>query len=174
MQALAGHWLLSACGVVYAGGLVVAAGWDLASYTIPNRVVAVVALAALTALALTAPGFPAIGQALAVGLTVLVVGALLFAIGVWGAGDAKLLAAAAIPIGPQGALSLIAWVAVIGGVLSLILLLTRRLVRMAGLTVRLPDLLSAGQGVPYGVAISAGALGMQIMHRTLFSSFFFP
>ena len=79
--------------------LAVAAGWDIASFTIPNFVN--LALAAVFAVFALSAGlsFSAIGWHLVAGIAALAVGFALFATGHIGGGDAKLFAAIALWLG---------------------------------------------------------------------------
>lgn len=140
--------------------LALAAGWDLASYTIPNWLPA--ALVAAFAVFLLAAGMtPAMaGWHLLAGFLGLAIGFTLFALGYIGGGDAKLFAAVALWLGLD--LDLMSYVliaSVLGGALTLALLALRKLPMPARLTgqswlVRLHD---ERAGIPYGVALAAGA-----------------
>jgi prepilin peptidase CpaA len=94
-----------------------------------------------------------------VGLAVLVANMLLFHLRLVGGGDAKLLAAAALWVGYEQLIPFIVYVTIFGGVLALVLLAYRR--APAG-ALPLPNwasrLHNPGEGMPYGVAITAGAL----------------
>jgi prepilin peptidase CpaA len=161
------------CLVAYLGGLV-AAGWrDCASYTIPNRLVAVVALAAGLAVALRSADLATPLAFAGAALAVLVGGAALFFARVWGAGDAKLLAAASLVTGPHGLAVLLLWSVLAGGVLATFLLLRHRLRFfnrhriMAGNI----GLCSSPPGVPYGAAIAAGGVAAYFQHATVLAGF---
>ena len=96
---------------------------------------------------------------LGVAAAVLVATMVLFQLRLFGGGDAKLLAAASLWVGYQQLLPFLVWVTLFGGVLA-VLMLAYRSVPAAVLP--LPDwalrLHKRGEGIPYGVAISAGAL----------------
>jgi prepilin peptidase CpaA len=160
------------CLVAFAGGLVAAALYDLASFTIPNRVVIIVALAGAGAVLLGAPGWTGALAYAGVALAVLAVGAALFFINVWGAGDAKLLAAIAVVTGPAGAPVLIFWTAMCGGILAGLLLVIRRLPAINRMSVKFvsPALFAADAGVPYGIAIAAGGAIAIIQKSTVWNS----
>jgi prepilin peptidase CpaA len=161
------------CVIVYLGGLVAAGCWDFASYTIPNRLVAGVALAAAAGLALGSPDPMMALYFVLAALGMLFVGGVLFALGVWGAGDAKLLAAAALATGPQGLPVLLLWTSLAGGVLAGSLLILRRL-RFLNSIRNKPGyvgFLSASQGVPYGVAIAVGGIVAYVAHATVLAGF---
>jgi prepilin peptidase CpaA len=96
---------------------------------------------------------------LAVGAVVLIVGMVLFNLQLVGGGDAKLLAAAALWIGYDQLLVFLVDVTVLGGVLALLLMAYRQTpVGALPLPAWAARLHSPKEGMPYGVAISAGAL----------------
>ena len=139
-----------------------AAAKDLTSYTIPNWIS--LALAAAFAPAAGAAWFagapvPDLMLCVGVGAGALLAGIVMFTFGWVGGGDAKLFAACALWIGASGLAPFLLWTAMAGGVLSVTILIARR--RMAGGPEAdgwLPRLLTPGGPVPYGLAISAGAL----------------
>lgn len=132
---------------------------DILSMRIAN-VVSVGLAAAFVVVALVA-GMPPeqILVHVGVGLAVLLANMLLFHMRLVGGGDAKLLAAAAMWVGYDQLVPFIVYVTIFGGVLALVLLAYRRLPVDA---LPLPDWASRlhqpGEGMPYGVAIAAGAL----------------
>jgi prepilin peptidase CpaA len=140
--------------------LALAAGWDLASYTIPNALpLALIAAFAVFGVAAGLPG-AALGVHLAAGLVGLAAGFAMFAAGWIGGGDAKLFAATTLWFGFADLLTYTLTSAVLGGGLTLLILMARRMPLPAGLIgqswiARLHD---AKSGVPYGVALAAGAL----------------
>lgn len=160
--------------ILYLGSLAAAAGCDLRSYTIPNRLSGLVALTGLAALALAAPGWEAAALYLGVAAAVLTVGAGLFFAGLWGGGDAKLLAATALWVGPSGLPVLLLWMAVSGGGMAFILLAVRRLpwAQRMRKTPHCPQLLLPTQGIPYGVAIALGGILAFFSGNTVISSGF--
>jgi prepilin peptidase CpaA len=93
------------------------------------------------------------------GVGVLLLGFLLFQINVFGGGDAKLIAAAAVWTGVAAFLEFALWTAIAGGFLAMFLLVTRaRLKPSDARPAFLNRLLTGKGGVPYGVAILAGGL----------------
>jgi len=170
-------WFLSlVCVVVYLGGLLAAAVWDLTTYTIPNRLVAVIAAAGVAAAGMAAPDLRGFAVGLGLAFGVLTVGALLFAIHIWGAGDAKLFAAVSLWTGTFGTTALVVRTAVFGGVFSLVLLMLRRLPFLKTIRRKLSGvaLLSSTQGVPYGVAIAAAGIVAFFSHDTVLAGAFLP
>ena len=143
---------------VFPALLLLAAGWDLASFTIPNAISLAMALTFLV-LALVV-GMPAamLGWHAAAGFVGLFLGFLLFTLGFIGGGDAKLFASVALLLGIHDALPYALVASLFGGGLTLALLVMRRLPLPQFLVrpwlLRLHD---ERQGVPYGVALAAGA-----------------
>src|SRR5579864_3288864 len=117
--------------------LIAAAGWDIASFTIPNFL-----QAALLA------GFS--------------MGFLLFARGLVGGGDAKLFAGVALWFGFPDIFTYAVIASVFGGALTLFLLLFRRLPLPNFLASQtwLAKLHDHASGVPYGVALASGAFAV--------------
>jgi prepilin peptidase CpaA len=139
--------------------LTAAAGWDIASFTIPNFLS--VALLAVFAVFAVAAGLPpaAVGWHLVAGLIGLCIGFTLFALGYVGGGDAKLFAAVVLWLGMKDLLPYAVVASLLGGVLAFGLMLLRRL-PLPVLLLRqtwLVKLHDAQSGVPYGVALAAGA-----------------
>lgn len=148
----------------YVGLLAWAAVNDARTYIIPNRIV----IALLVAFVVTGPPLlplVALPWHLASAALVLAVGLALFRFGLMGGGDVKLFAGAALWVGFDLLPLFLLAVVVMGGVLSVVLLLLRSralvlawleplLLRLGGL----PLLFQKGQPVPYGIAIAAGAL----------------
>ena len=138
-------------------GLMAAAAFeDFRRLVIPNAVVA--GLCALWPLHLaTGPGFTLAGSLYAAGcaLAVFLCGALLFSRGLIGGGDVKLLTAATLWAGPAATPTLLVVTAVLGGLLTLVLL-SSATVRAAFSWARAAALRSVP--VPYGAAIAAAAV----------------
>jgi len=139
--------------------LAASAGWDMASFTIPNFLTLTVAGAFLL-FAFAAGLSPAvIGWHLLAGLLGLVLGFTMFALGWIGGGDAKLFAGVALWLGFSDLMPYALLASVCGGALTIAVLLLRQvplpamLARQDWLT-RLHD---ARSGIPYGVALAAGA-----------------
>lgn len=128
--------------------LVTAAVTDLRERIISNRL--------NLAIALTAPLYwwasgiglwPDVGIQLLLGLIIFALFAGLFALGMMGGGDVKMLAALALWFPWQALLSLLFLMALIGGVVTVVTVIHHRVSRKLGQ----PE-------VPYGVAISLAAL----------------
>jgi len=134
---------------------------DATSYTIPNWISATLALAFVSVALLLGLSLGQIGLAVLVAFAVLFVGIVLFALRWIGGGDAKLLAACALWLGPTALMMFLLTTALLGGGLALGLLALRNPL-LVPLVQRAPRwvgrLLTPGADVPYGVAIAAAAL----------------
>ena len=153
--------LVAAIMVIFPLCLAFAALADTLTMTIPNRV-SLVLLASFTVIApMTGMDLAIYGWHFAAGLIVFSVCFGLFAIGVMGGGDAKLLTATAVWFGlNMQLLSFLTYVAVIGGLLTLAILLLRS-DRIAFVTWRIPGMdhiLKPKGDVPYGIAIGLAGL----------------
>ena len=138
-----------------------AAAFDLLTMRIPNGVSLGIAAAFLVIAPMA--GMPAqeMLMHLLVGTAVLIAGMILFSLRYVGGGDAKLLASGALWMGYDQLLPYLAYVTIFGGALALLLLVYRQ--TPAG-ALPLPDwamrLHKPRSGMPYGLAIAAGALAV--------------
>lgn len=155
--------------LVFPAAMIFAAMSDLTTMTIPNRVS--IALAAAFVLVCPLAGLPLqdIGLHVAAGALMLVIGIVLFAGGILGGGDAKLMAAASLWVGFPLLLQFVMWVALAGGLLAIAILLLRRIPadKLKG-PAWLHRLNNKEQGIPYGVAIAVAAL-IQFPNTTLYT-----
>jgi prepilin peptidase CpaA len=139
------HWL---CLVLLAALMVAAAVGDWRRFTIPNRLnIAVAALALPYWLTAGVPLWPLLGWQLALALAAFALFALAFRAGAMGGGDVKLFAALALWFPTIDYLRLVLVVTVLGGLLTLALLVDHK---RRGRTGR-PE-------IPYGIAIALGTL----------------
>lgn len=134
---------------------------DARALRIPNTV-SLALLAAFFPTALVAGiGLEAIAWHLGAGVLLLVAGFSLFAMGLFGGGDAKLLAATALWVGwGEELLFLIFAVVLVGGVLSLAVVLLRKGLGLwpDWLVNSAEGLFTPNKAVPYGIAIALGAM----------------
>lgn len=143
---------------VFLAGVVFAAIHDISTMTIPNWV-SLAFLIAFPIAALSADlTWAQIGWHYLAGLIALVICIGLFSVGVFGGGDAKLLPAVLVWMGPAAWLPYIFGLAVIGGCLALIVILARRLVPQTAIPGFLQRSVVEGPGIPYAVAIAGGAV----------------
>lgn len=144
----------------FCGLLVYAAVSDLLTYTIPNRI----SLALIAAFVVHVPlaGLGAFGVAmhLGAGATVLAVCFAMFAFGWIGGGDAKLAAAIGLWFGFADLPSFLLIAAISGGLLSVAIVALRALPLpiVIGDCLWLQRLQDKRSGIPYGIALAAGAL----------------
>jgi prepilin peptidase CpaA len=140
--------------------MVYCAATDTVSMTIPN-IVSIIAVCAFPPIALMAGlDAVAIGWHLLAGTFVLVITFILFAVGVFGGGDAKMTASAAVWLGFDQLLYFSLGAALLGGFLTLGLLNVRAYPWPA-LVMRVPwiaRLTNEKEGIPYGVALGAAAV----------------
>lgn len=135
------------------------AAWsDATSFRIPNSLTLALLLLYIADYFSRAEP-PDLMPALGTALIVLLVGLALFAAGLMGGGDVKLLAAATLWVGPQEAMDFAILTSVFGGLLGLVLLtpLAKRMPLPAGMSEA--DVTRAWRRpMPYGVAIALGGL----------------
>src|SRR5581483_5060472 len=136
--------------------LALAAGWDLASFTIPNFLpLALIAAFAVFVLATGMP-LPTVGYHLLAALLGLAIGFGLFAAGFVGGGDAKLFACLLLWFGFADLLDYALIASLAGGALTLVLLGLRKMPLPEGLTAQawIARLHDPRNGIPYGVALA--------------------
>jgi prepilin peptidase CpaA len=141
---------------LFAGLMTAAAIQDAVQLKISNFICLGVLAAALVAMWLAGPEI-ALWQNFAVLVGLLIIGTPFFATGKMGGGDVKLLAAAGLWFDLRGALVMLLWVLIAGGLLAILVLV----IRLFGWSESARDrvhLLKKGGGIPYGVAIAAGTM----------------
>ncbi|MDX2204350.1 MAG: prepilin peptidase [Hyphomicrobiaceae bacterium] len=137
-----------------------AAAMDLFTLTIPNRISLVMLAGFIPAAWYAGLDLWGIVDHVAAGAVVLVIGFGLFARGVFGGGDAKLLAAISLWVGLENLLSYMFWVAMVGGLLAVAFTIGRQfpLPRQFLGQPWAHRLHKQGGGIPYGVALAFAAL----------------
>lgn len=128
---------------------------DASRYIIPNWLTASLVLLYPIAVYMS-PQTVDWKMALAAMGATLVIGYAVFALRLMGAGDIKLLVACALWVGWEHILAFIFMVALLGGLLSLILWVSRKALPLLPITrdKHMPRLLREGEPVPYGLAIA--------------------
>jgi prepilin peptidase CpaA len=136
-----------------------AAATDLLTMRISNRVSLGLCLAFLVIAPIAGMSGQQMLMHLGVGAAMLGFGMVLFALRLFGGGDTKLFAAAALWVGYDQLAPFVAYVTIFGGALAILLLAYRSIpvgaFPLPGWAARLHH---RGEGMPYGVAIAAGAL----------------
>jgi len=130
---------------------------DLETMTIPNWLNGWLAFLAIPALIVAAPGWEVAGAHLLIGAIAICATIGLFFVGAFGGGDAKFIPAVLLWIGPAGAMPFLLATAIAGGILTMVILAARYFFPVGvnpGFGVATFE---EQKGVPYGVAIAAGA-----------------
>jgi prepilin peptidase CpaA len=145
---------------VFPGAMALAAATDLFTMTVPNRLALALTLGFFVVAPLAGLGLSDIGLHAAVALALLLLAFALFSFGWIGGGDAKLFAATCLWLGPETIFAYSFYAALLGGALTLLLLLLRWLPFPAAFSSQgwLVRLHSAKEGVPYAIALAAAGL----------------
>jgi prepilin peptidase CpaA len=153
--------------LVFPALLAYAAVSDMMTMRISNRISLALGLAFLIMAFLVGMSLDLIGMHLLTGVVVLLIGFSLFAFGWIGGGDAKLAASAALWFGFPLAGSYLLTAAILGGGLTLLFLVGRRIQLPAGLmgVAWISRLHDRSNGVPYGIALAIG--GMLVYPQSL-------
>ena len=159
LAADAPEWLALVVAIL----LLAAAAEDAIRLRISNLIVLLVIVAAVVAAVIAGPEL-ALWKNLVIFLGLLAIGTPMFAAGKLGGGDVKLLAAVGLWFDFTGALWMILAVAIAGGLLALVILILRSFGWSEEIR-RKVVLLRPGGGIPYGVAIAAGALITMALQR---------
>lgn len=137
--------------------LLFAAWHDVSTMWIPNWVSIALGIAFIPAAMAAGLAMPQIGMHLIVGGVTLLICVILFYIGIFGGGDAKVIAAASLWVGLAGMTSFVFWMALAGGLLGIALIILRRM-KLNPTREWSKRLLSPETGAPYAVAIAIGGL----------------
>ncbi|WP_102961043.1 A24 family peptidase [Mangrovicella endophytica] len=145
--------------VVFPFSMAFAAFSDLVSMTISNRIPIVLSISFLALALVTGMPYPTIALHLLVGILCLAITFGFFAAGWMGGGDAKLIATTALWLGPTASLLEYLFVgSILGGMLTLGLLMARaNMVPATGIDF-VDHLLERETGIPYGIALGAAGL----------------
>lgn len=140
--------------------MLVAAWTDVAKFTIPNWIPAVMIVIWALAAPFLSLGWAGAGLSIATFMIVLALGMALWAPGWLGGGDVKLIAAGALWFGWPDVLAFVLFAAASGGVLALVLIALRRVAPALPVSAEAigKSALAPGAPAPYAVAIAAGAL----------------
>ncbi len=154
--------IMSAFGLVTFGVFMVWAGiGDVRSFTITNKLNIAIATA-FVALALPMGlGLDAMFDHVKIGLIATIIAMVMFYVGIFGGGDAKMAGAIALWLGSAPIIPFVFYTALAGGALGIVLIVGRRLAKQYGLP-KSPKwarrILRKRSAVPYGVALGIGAL----------------
>lgn len=147
--------------VVFCGFVLYAAFTDIISFTISNKLNLAFTLSFLIFIIPLGLSPQQILSHFIVGAIAFGIGILLFYFGVWGGGDAKLIAPIGLWLGASSMYLFVFYTAIFGGIIALFLIVGRRLAKKFGLPKKpkwLRQMLRGTAAVPYGVALCFGAL----------------
>lgn len=152
--------------LIFPFALIFAGISDAISFTISNKVSLLLLLGFVILAPFSGLSWAEIGLHILVGFSLLIVGFLLFAGGYIGGGDAKIIAAAALWLGPQYTVLFLMLATFYGGILSLIVLKIYNTPLPSFLAGQkwLVDYQAGKASVPYGIAI--GVAGLSIFPQT--------
>ena len=142
---------------LFLGLCLLAAAYDINRLLIPNWLN--LTLAGLFVPAAAVSGLPLEmigGHLLAAGLAFLIAFGL-FALRIFGGGDAKMIPAVILWMGPMAAFPFLFWMALTGGLFTLMILSVRRSMPAEVIPGFMRAPFKPEAGVPYGLAIAAGA-----------------
>ena len=145
--------------------LLVAAINDVKTHKIPNWISVALLIGFLLFSLFDGLSLTTIAIHMGVGLSVLMCGFILFAFNIIGGGDAKLLASAAIWMGPAAALPFGFLTVFAGGIFSFAVIIFRR-VPLPATAFKFDWVMRLhmdGGGIPYGVAIAIGGIATLLM-----------
>jgi prepilin peptidase CpaA len=154
--------LIFAC-LWFIAGQVAAAASDAMSMRIPNALILCLLAGYAVTTALSPPGWAGLAASAAVAAALLATGAALFAGGVMGGGDVKLLAVTGLWVGPAETPALLLLTALAGGALALALVLCRAAGLQRPVGGRVAALCDPMDRVPYGIAIAAAAVVVVVL-----------
>ena len=137
-----------------------AAANDLFTMKIPNRI-SLALIGGFVAIALiTRMPLETLGLHVVIAIAVLIATFTLFSLNMLGGGDAKLMAAGALWMGPDHIIEFVAYVTIFGGILAVAMLGYRNFLPANAfpLPAWARRLHRTGEGIPYGIAIAAAGL----------------
>jgi len=146
--------------LLFPAAMAFAAAMDMLTMTIPNRISLLLVGAFFLAAYFAGLSQQQLLSHLGTGALVFVICFILFAMGVFGGGDAKLLAASSLWIGFDQLLPYVMGVSIAGALLSIIFLFARNYVPEGSVSAPrwVLRLQARESGMPYGLAIAAAAL----------------
>ncbi|MGB0905884.1 MAG: A24 family peptidase [Maricaulaceae bacterium] len=144
---------------IFVATMLMAAIRDASTMTIPNWISLVLLGAFVLCVPFAWQGWPTLSEHIAVGITVFAIGFIMFALGWFGGGDAKLMAATAIWWTWPDLMLYLVYTTVAGGVLGVLILLCRKFLPARIITSSwVYRLLKDETKMPYGLALAFGAL----------------
>ncbi len=131
---------------------------DTVTFTIPNWLNLSFLIVFVPAAFAAQIGWQTAGAHIIAGAIALIVSFGLFSFRLFGGGDAKMIPGVILWVGPTGALQFVFGMAMLGGLLSLIVISARRMLPSHVAPSFAQKILNQENGIPYGVAIGGGGL----------------
>ena len=150
--------VLMVLGALFLSLCVMAALYDVNQLKIPNWLNLTIAGLFIPAAAVSGLPLEIIGGHIMVAGLAFLIAFGLFAFNIFGGGDAKMIPAVMLWLGPEAGLPFVFTMALAGGVCALFILLIRRTMPAAAVPEVIRAPFEENAGVPYGVAIAAGAI----------------
>lgn len=146
--------------LIFPAAMALAGSMDLFTMTIPNRITLGLVLGFAVAAPFAGLGWWGLASHIAAFVLMLAIGIFLFAMGWFGGGDAKLLAAAALWIGLERLFEYVVLTSIAGGALVLAILMYREMTPPVWLCGQewATRLHKRAGGIPYGIALAAAGL----------------
>jgi prepilin peptidase CpaA len=169
-------FMFSLLGLASFAALVIWAGiGDVRTFMITNRLNLAIAATFLVLCIPMGMDWGAIFNHLKVGVIASLIAMVMFLIGIYGGGDFKMTGAVALWLGPAPIIPFIFYTAIAGGILAIVLIVSRRLAARFGLPASprwARRMLRRRSAAPYGVALAVGAL-MAVPRAVWFPTHFF-
>lgn len=150
--------ILNLLGAIFLTLCIFAGIKDMRSLIIPNWLNLAIVILFLPAAFLAGLSLEAFGWHIAIAAIALVIGFTLFAFGVFGGGDAKMIPAVLLWMGPDAAIEFSFTMALAGGVLAVFVLFAKKLTPYWNVPAALQGALEEEGGVPYAIAITVGVM----------------
>lgn len=148
--------------LIFPFALIYAGISDAMSFTISNKVSLALFVGFILLVPFSGLSLEAIGSHILVGFLMLVIGFIFFARGYFGGGDAKIIAASSLWLGPEYTVMFLIFAAFYGGLLSVIVLkiYTTPLPPFLAKQKWLVNYQTGTAAVPYGIAIGLSGLSI--------------
>ena len=149
--------ILGVLGAVFLALCVTGAVIDVNRLTIPNWLNLSIAGLFIPAAAVSGLPLEIIGGHVVAGLAAFLIAFALFAFRLFGGGDAKMIPAVVLWLGPGAVLTFVFFMALAGGICALLVLTVKKSMPAAIVPGAIRAPFEDDAGIPYGVAIAVGA-----------------
>lgn len=146
--------------LIFPAAMALAGSMDLFTMTIPNRITVGLVIGFVIAAPFAGLGWWGLASHVGAFVLMLAIGIFLFAMGWFGGGDAKLLAATALWIGLDRLFEYVVLTSIAGGALVMLILMYREMTPPVWLCTQewAARLHKDAGGIPYGIALAAAGL----------------